>query len=85
MQFNLADLFESFAAAFPDRLALVSGSTRLTYAQLNDRGTRLANYWRAHGIAPGDHVVFGFIPSCGRCPSCSTTTPGPRKASGCRA
>ena len=23
-------------------------------------------------IAPGDHVVFGFIPSCGRCPSCST-------------
>jgi len=24
------------------------------------------------GIAPGDHVVFGFIPSCGRCPSCST-------------
>ncbi len=20
----------------------------------------------------GDHVVFGFIPSCGRCPSCST-------------
>ena len=23
-------------------------------------------------LAPGDHVVFGFIPSCGRCPSCST-------------
>jgi S-(hydroxymethyl)glutathione dehydrogenase/alcohol dehydrogenase len=22
-------------------------------------------------LAPGDHVVFGFIPSCGRCPSCS--------------
>ena len=21
-------------------------------------------------LAPGDHVVFGFIPSCGRCPSC---------------
>ena len=21
---------------------------------------------------PGDHVVFGFIPSCGKCPSCST-------------
>src|SRR3954447_11484300 len=20
----------------------------------------------------GDHIVFGFIPSCGRCPSCST-------------
>ncbi len=23
-------------------------------------------------LAAGDHVVFGFIPSCGRCPSCST-------------
>jgi NDMA-dependent alcohol dehydrogenase len=23
-------------------------------------------------LAPGDHVVFGFVPSCGRCPSCSS-------------
>ncbi len=23
-------------------------------------------------LAAGDHVVFGFIPSCGRCPSCAT-------------
>jgi S-(hydroxymethyl)glutathione dehydrogenase/alcohol dehydrogenase len=23
-------------------------------------------------VRPGDHVVFGFMPSCGRCPSCST-------------
>ena len=23
-------------------------------------------------LQEGDHVVFGFIPSCGRCPSCST-------------
>ncbi len=23
-------------------------------------------------LEEGDHVVFGFIPSCGRCPSCST-------------
>jgi len=23
-------------------------------------------------LKPGDHVVFSFIPSCGRCPSCST-------------
>ena len=22
-------------------------------------------------VAPGDHVVFGFVPACGRCPSCS--------------
>ena len=24
------------------------------------------------GLEVGDHVVFSFIPSCGRCPSCST-------------
>jgi S-(hydroxymethyl)glutathione dehydrogenase/alcohol dehydrogenase len=24
------------------------------------------------GLAEGDHVVFGFIPACGRCPSCSS-------------
>jgi S-(hydroxymethyl)glutathione dehydrogenase/alcohol dehydrogenase len=23
-------------------------------------------------LSPGDHVVFSFVPSCGRCPSCST-------------
>ena len=23
-------------------------------------------------VAPGDHVVFGFVPACGRCPSCSS-------------
>jgi NDMA-dependent alcohol dehydrogenase len=23
-------------------------------------------------LVPGDRVVFGFIPSCGRCPSCAT-------------
>jgi NDMA-dependent alcohol dehydrogenase len=23
-------------------------------------------------VAPGDHVVFGFIPACGQCPSCAT-------------
>jgi S-(hydroxymethyl)glutathione dehydrogenase/alcohol dehydrogenase len=23
------------------------------------------------GVAPGDHVVLSFIPSCGRCPSCA--------------
>jgi S-(hydroxymethyl)glutathione dehydrogenase/alcohol dehydrogenase len=22
-------------------------------------------------VVPGDHVVFGFIPACGRCPSCA--------------
>jgi NDMA-dependent alcohol dehydrogenase len=25
-----------------------------------------------YSVAPGDHVVFGFIPACGRCPSCAS-------------
>jgi NDMA-dependent alcohol dehydrogenase len=25
-----------------------------------------------HGLKPGDHVVLGFIPACGTCPSCAT-------------
>jgi len=25
-----------------------------------------------NGLEPGDHVVFGFIPACGQCPSCAT-------------
>src|ERR1700709_2147906 len=25
-----------------------------------------------HGLAVGAHVVFGFIPSCGQCPSCAS-------------
>jgi NDMA-dependent alcohol dehydrogenase len=24
------------------------------------------------GLAPGDHVVFGFVPACGQCPPCAT-------------
>lgn len=23
-------------------------------------------------VVPGDHVVFGFVPACGRCPSCAS-------------
>ena len=23
-------------------------------------------------LVPGDHVIFGFIPACGRCPSCAS-------------
>ena len=56
MQFNLADLMEANADAFGDRLALVSGSTRLTYGDLDRRATRLANHWREAGVGEGDHI-----------------------------
>lgn len=56
MEFNLADVFESLADAFPDRLAVVSGETRLTYGQLDARSDRLADALRARGVGPGDAI-----------------------------
>ena len=56
MEFNLADLFEANADAFGDRLALVSGETRLSFAELDQRATRLANYWSEAGVKAGDHI-----------------------------
>jgi acyl-CoA synthetase (AMP-forming)/AMP-acid ligase II len=55
--FNLADLFELVARAIPDREALVSGSRRLTFGDLDERSTRLADTLdRKLGVTAGDHV-----------------------------
>jgi acyl-CoA synthetase (AMP-forming)/AMP-acid ligase II len=54
--FNLADLFESVADAVPDREALVCGDRRLTYRQLDERATRLADHLLSHGVKKGDHI-----------------------------
>ncbi len=56
MEFNLADLFECVADAVPGREALVHGSRRLTFAQLDERANRLAHHLLASGIRAGDHV-----------------------------
>ena len=56
MQFNLADLFESIVDACPDKQALVCEQRRLTYAQLDERANRLANYWQSLGFGEGDHI-----------------------------
>ncbi len=54
--FNLADLFEVVADAAPDRVALVAGDVRHTYAALDERANRLAHHLMASGIEPGDWV-----------------------------
>ncbi|MEX0799912.1 MAG: acyl-CoA synthetase [Dehalococcoidia bacterium] len=56
MEFNLADLLESVADAVPDRTALVCGDRRLTFAQLDERATRMAHHLSDSGIGSGDHV-----------------------------
>ena len=56
MEFNIADLFESVADAVPGRVAVVSGERRLTFAELDERATRMANALLGQGVRPGDHI-----------------------------
>ena len=56
MEWNFADLFEGVADIAADRTALVCGDRRYTFAELDDRSTRLANHLLAHGVQTGDHV-----------------------------
>ncbi|RSN63777.1 acyl-CoA synthetase [Actinomadura sp. WAC 06369] len=56
MTLQLATLFETVAAAVPDRLALVCGDHRATFAELDRRADAQAARLRASGIGPGEHV-----------------------------
>jgi long-chain acyl-CoA synthetase len=55
---NLASLLEHQAQYYPERLAIIFGETRLTYAQLNGAANQLANGLTARGIEPGDKVAL---------------------------
>jgi acyl-CoA synthetase (AMP-forming)/AMP-acid ligase II len=56
MTFNLAHVFERVARAVPDREALVTVQRRLTYSQLDERASRLADHLAREGVRRGDHV-----------------------------
>lgn len=56
MEFNLADLFESVADAVPDREAIVCADKRATFAELDERATRLAHALSKAGVKQGDHL-----------------------------
>jgi acyl-CoA synthetase (AMP-forming)/AMP-acid ligase II len=58
VEFNLADLWERVVDAIPDHEAMVCGQRRLTYAQADERATRLAHHLAGRGIGPGDHVAL---------------------------
>ena len=55
-QYHIADLFDITSAAVPERLALVTDSASLTYAELAHRTSRLAAGFAELGIKRGDHV-----------------------------
>jgi 3-oxocholest-4-en-26-oate---CoA ligase len=56
MAFNLADLWEAVVDRIPERTAIIAGDRTLTYAELEERSNRLANWFTAQGINAGDHV-----------------------------
>lgn len=53
---HFADIFEAVADAIPDKPALVTPEVHLTYGELDQRATRLANHLRASGVGVGEHV-----------------------------
>jgi acyl-CoA synthetase (AMP-forming)/AMP-acid ligase II len=53
---QLADAFEIVADAIPDRPALITDDRELSYRELDERATRLANHLSAAGIRAGEHV-----------------------------
>ncbi|HYD57255.1 MAG TPA: AMP-binding protein [Burkholderiales bacterium] len=50
------------AEIFPDRIAVINGEQRITYAQFYERARRLASALRKRGVKPGD-VVSAMLPN----------------------
>ena len=59
MEFNAADIFE-VVDRIPNREAVVLGSTRLTYQELDERTNKAANAKKL-GIKKGSHIgIYAF-------------------------
>ncbi|HWU22872.1 MAG TPA: AMP-binding protein [Nocardioides sp.] len=54
---NLADVFESVADAVPERACIVTTERTYSYAEIDDRATRLASVLVELGVQPGEHVA----------------------------
>lgn len=59
---SVGDILAGSALRYPDRLAVVDGDLRLTYAELYDQALRASQGLREHGIRPGDTVAL-FLPN----------------------
>jgi fatty-acyl-CoA synthase len=57
---NYATTWETLAREVPDRVALVCGDRRLTFATLDRRAEQLAHVLAAHGTGPGDAVAISL-------------------------
>ncbi|MBB5873387.1 long-chain acyl-CoA synthetase [Allocatelliglobosispora scoriae] len=55
---SIAGGVREFARATPAAVAVIDGARRLTYAELDDRASRLANALLGSGLRPGDRVAL---------------------------
>jgi long-chain acyl-CoA synthetase len=55
---NLAALLENSAQKYPERVALVFGELRLTYAQVDAAADQVANLLVERGVRPGEKVAL---------------------------
>jgi fatty-acyl-CoA synthase len=60
MEFNVAEVHEALARAFPERECIVFRDRRLTWSQVTERTRRLANYLRGRGL--GAHRERSELP-----------------------
>ncbi|HEX4701239.1 MAG TPA: acyl-CoA synthetase [Pseudonocardiaceae bacterium] len=56
MALNVADLVEHAVDLVPDRVAVICGDRRVTFAELEQRVNRLAHHLARHGVGRGSHV-----------------------------
>lgn len=63
------DYFDKAAEAFPDRIALIDGSTRLTYRELRDASVRVARALCGAGLQAEERVAI-FSPNDARVLAC---------------
>ncbi len=54
---TIADILEAMADAVSDRPAIVTLSREYTFAEIDERSTRLANHLVSRGVRPGEHVA----------------------------
>ncbi|MFM7069749.1 MAG: AMP-binding protein, partial [Actinomycetes bacterium] len=50
MAYNIADLFEHTVDAVPDRLCVVDGDRKFTFAELDERANRIGHWLADQGV-----------------------------------
>jgi acyl-CoA synthetase (AMP-forming)/AMP-acid ligase II len=58
MVLTVADLVEHAVDLVPERVALICGDRRATYAEFDARANQLAHHLARQGVKPGDHVAL---------------------------